>query len=127
MCEDYRAALRCDFDLDAADLGRQFTCPALFLSGADGVMNQTFDMTEVWAPRLAHMQHITVPGGHFSPIKTRKKPLRIYSNFYCKMHYLSSDFNIDQAAQLPLGADFTIQKTQPTAQINRLCDVLRYE
>jgi surfactin synthase thioesterase subunit len=22
-------------------------------------------MTEVWAPRLAHMQHSTVSGGHF--------------------------------------------------------------
>ena len=41
MCEDYRAALSCDFDLDASDLGRQVTCSALVLSGADGVMNQT--------------------------------------------------------------------------------------
>ena len=62
----------------------------------------------------------------FSSIKTRKKPLRIYSNFYCKMNYISSDFNIDQASQLPFGADFTIRKTQPAPQITRVRHVLCY-
>ena len=65
MCEDYRAALSYDFDHDAADLNHRLTCPALVLSGADGIMDQQFDMQSVWGPRLADMRHIAVRGGHF--------------------------------------------------------------
>ena len=65
MCEDYRAALIYDFDVDAMDLDRKLTCPALVLSGADGVMDQMFDMQSVWASRLEDMRHIAVRGGHF--------------------------------------------------------------
>jgi len=65
MCEDYRAALIYDFDVDAMDLDRKLTCPALVLSGADGVMDQMFDMQSVWASRWEDMRHIAVRGGHF--------------------------------------------------------------
>lgn len=65
MCEDYRAALEFDFDLDTADLSRKVTCPALVLSGADGIMEQAFDMSAAWQPRLANMRYRAIRGGHF--------------------------------------------------------------
>ncbi|MBW4708687.1 alpha/beta hydrolase [Roseobacter sp. YSTF-M11] len=65
MCADYRAALHHDFDLDAADLARKVTCPALVLYGADGAMAQAFDVPETWRNRLADMRAAAIPGGHF--------------------------------------------------------------
>ncbi|WP_390914995.1 alpha/beta fold hydrolase [Pseudosulfitobacter sp. SM2401] len=65
MCNDYRAAIDIDFALDAQDLGRKITCPALILYGADGVMAQRYDVPATWAERLSHMQSAGISGGHF--------------------------------------------------------------
>ncbi|MBE1295898.1 alpha/beta fold hydrolase [Phycobacter azelaicus] len=65
MCNDYRAAIDVDFALDAADLNRQVTCPALVLYGATGAMAKHYDVEATWAPRLADMRAATIPGGHF--------------------------------------------------------------
>jgi haloacetate dehalogenase len=65
MCADYRAALHYDFDLDAADLSRRVTAPALVLYGAQGAMAKAYDVPATWADRLTNMQHQGVPGGHF--------------------------------------------------------------
>ncbi|KIC49029.1 alpha/beta hydrolase [Tateyamaria sp. ANG-S1] len=67
MCNDYRAAIDVDFDLDAADLGRTVDCPALVLYGADGIMGRAYDVPATWRDRLAHMQAKGLPGGHFFP------------------------------------------------------------
>lgn len=65
MCDDYRAALRYDFDLDAADLGRRVACPALVLYGARGAMARAYDVPGTWTDRLADMRAQALPGGHF--------------------------------------------------------------
>lgn len=65
MCADYRAALHYDFDLDAQDLGRQVTCPALVLFGADGAMASAYDVAATWQNRLSDLQAQAIPGGHF--------------------------------------------------------------
>lgn len=67
MCNDYRAALSHDFDDDTADLGRQITCPALVLYGADGAMAKSYDVPQTWAKHLINMQSNPIPGGHFFP------------------------------------------------------------
>lgn len=67
MCNDYRAALELDFDLDAADLGRQVTCPTLVLYGSEGAMAAAYDVAATWAPRCADLRAEAVPGGHFFP------------------------------------------------------------
>lgn len=80
MCADYRAALQYDFHLDAADLDRQVTCPALVLYGANGAMSEAYDVPATWADRLSNMRADTVPGGHFfvdqSPDATASALLR---------------------------------------------------
>jgi haloacetate dehalogenase len=65
MCADYRAALDVDFDLDAADLHRRITCPALVMYGADGAMARAYDVPATWADRLDNMRTAPVTGGHF--------------------------------------------------------------
>lgn len=65
MCADYRAALAYDFDLDAADLHRRVTCPALVLYGAEGAMAQAYDFAAAWKDRLDVMEVLGIQGGHF--------------------------------------------------------------
>lgn len=65
MCADYRAALDHDFALDAADLDRQVTCPALVMYGADGAMGKAYDVPATWKGRLRNITAAPVPGGHF--------------------------------------------------------------
>ena len=67
MCNDYRAAIDVDFELDAADLGRQLAAPALVLYGGDGIMGQAYDVHATWADRLSNMTSAALPGGHFFP------------------------------------------------------------
>lgn len=65
MCDDYRAALRYDYDLDAGDLGRILTVPSLVLYGADGAMARAYDVPSTWRARLSAMTARSIPGGHF--------------------------------------------------------------
>lgn len=65
MCDDYRAGLTLDPDLDTGDLGRRVACPALVLYGAQGVMARYFDVPATWTDRLRTMQAEAIPGGHF--------------------------------------------------------------
>jgi haloacetate dehalogenase len=65
MCNNYRAAIDVDFALDASDLDRRVTCPALILYGADGVVGRNYDVAAIWADRLSAMQVKAIPGGHF--------------------------------------------------------------
>lgn len=67
MCNDYRAAIRHDFDHDAADLDRRVTCPSLVLYGVDGTMAKHYDVPATWANRLDNMTSRALPGGHFFP------------------------------------------------------------
>ena len=65
MCNDYRAAIDVDLELDRADLNRRVTCPALVLYGRDGPMARRYDVPATWADRLTDMQAQAIPGGHF--------------------------------------------------------------
>ena len=65
MCDDYRAALRYDFDLDAADLDRKISVSSLVLFGRDGAMAKAYDVASTWSDRLADMRAQAIPGGHF--------------------------------------------------------------
>lgn len=67
MTNDYRAAIRIDFDLDAADLDRRVTCPVLVLYGRDGPMAQVYDVPGAWTDRCTDLHSAGLPGGHFFP------------------------------------------------------------
>ena len=82
MCADYRATVEFDFDLDAGDLHRQVTCPALVLYGADGAMAKAYDIPSTWSERLAKMQAQAVPGGHFFVDQSPKETIRAMRAFF---------------------------------------------
>ncbi|MEL7388864.1 MAG: alpha/beta hydrolase [Pseudomonadota bacterium] len=65
MCNDYRAALACDFEDDAADLEEKITCPALILYGADGIMGRHYDLEKTWDAKCTNMTSLPISGGHF--------------------------------------------------------------
>ncbi|MEO3414018.1 alpha/beta hydrolase [Roseovarius sp. CAU 1744] len=67
MCNDYRAAIRHDFDDDAADLDARIACPVHILFGADGTMARAYDVPATWAPKCTEMTAQAIPGGHFFP------------------------------------------------------------
>lgn len=71
-CDDRRAAILHDFDLDEADLGRRVACPALVVHrregaphGREGAMTRAGDLSAIRAPRRADTRAATLPGGHF--------------------------------------------------------------
>lgn len=65
MCNDYRAAMDLDFELDAQDLGRRVAVPTLVAWGRDGAMGRAYDVPATWADRLNHITPAPMPGGHF--------------------------------------------------------------
>lgn len=81
MCEDYRAALEIDFELDAADLGRTVDCPALVLWGADGAMAKAYDVAKTWSGRLKTMTAAALPGGHFFVDQHPEETTRVLQDF----------------------------------------------
>ncbi len=67
MCDDYRAGATLDFDMDALDLEKRVTCPALVLYASGGMMDKAYDMRAVWADKLTNFTAKPMPGGHFFP------------------------------------------------------------
>lgn len=68
MCEDYRATVGIDLDMDTADFdaGRRVTCPALILWGAKGGVGRNHDAAEVWSHYATRVEKTaTVPSGHY--------------------------------------------------------------
>ncbi|MBP0482747.1 alpha/beta fold hydrolase [Sagittula salina] len=81
MCDDYRAAIDVDFSLDAADLHRRLSCPALVLYGAEGAMARAFDVPATWAARLSDMRAAAIPGGHFFVEQSPQETLNALAGF----------------------------------------------
>lgn len=67
MCDDYRAGASLDVALDASDLDKRVTCPALVLYAKGGLMDKSFDMHGVWTEKLSNFTSAGLPGGHFFP------------------------------------------------------------
>ncbi len=64
-CEDYRAAAGIDLEHDRADLDRKISCPLLALWGAEGVIERSYDVLEIWRARADSVTGKAMPCGHF--------------------------------------------------------------
>jgi haloacetate dehalogenase len=68
MCEDYRATVGVDLDMDTADMaaGRKVDCPVLLLWGATGGVGRHHKPMEIW-PRYASdiRRGVALPCGHY--------------------------------------------------------------
>ena len=80
-CSDYRAAASIDLEHDIADAGRTVDCPALIISGANGVMARLFDIPAQWHGRCSNLRAETLPGGHFFVDQHPEETAAILENF----------------------------------------------
>ncbi|PWG65826.1 alpha/beta fold hydrolase [Sediminicurvatus halobius] len=68
VCEDYRAAIGPDFEMDAEDLeaGRLIECPVLVLWGERSHVERSFRPLEAWAPYARNIAGgRRLPSGHY--------------------------------------------------------------
>jgi haloacetate dehalogenase len=68
MCEDYRATVGVDLDMDTADVaaGRRVECPVLLLWGATGGVGRHHKPAEVWPRYAADIRRaVALPCGHY--------------------------------------------------------------
>jgi len=66
VCEDYRATVTLDFDMDCADFGkRRITCPVLVLWGSDSHVGRHFKALEAWRPWCENVRGFPLPTGHY--------------------------------------------------------------
>jgi haloacetate dehalogenase len=81
MCNDYRAALTHDFELDAGDLHRRLRMPACVMWGRDGIMELAFDVPATWADRFSNITAHGMRGGHFFPDEYPEQTAQTLNSF----------------------------------------------
>ena len=66
VCEDYRATVGVDFDMDKADFGkRKLACPLLVIWGSNSHCGRHFKPMEAWADWADDLRGFDVPTGHY--------------------------------------------------------------
>ena len=79
ICEDYRAGATIDCEYDAADRGqRKIACEVLALWGAQGKLEEWYDVLAVWRDWADHVEGRALECGHYLP---EEKPEEVASAF----------------------------------------------
>lgn len=66
VCEDYRATLTIDFELDAADKGKRFVeCPLLAVWGRNSHVGRHFSPIEAWREWAREVTGVALASGHY--------------------------------------------------------------
>jgi haloacetate dehalogenase len=68
VCEDYRAAIAVDFEMDRIDLeaGRKVQCPVLVLWGENSHVERSFEPVHAWSHYAANVARARkLPSGHY--------------------------------------------------------------
>ena len=66
VCEDYRATVSVDLEMDSADYGkRRITCPTLAIWGANSHCGRHFRPLDAWAEWCDDLRGFAVPTGHY--------------------------------------------------------------
>jgi haloacetate dehalogenase len=81
-CEDYRAAAGIDLDHDRADLDRKIACPLLALWGAEGVIERSYPVLDIWRERAADVTGKALPCGHFLAEEAPEETLAALVEFF---------------------------------------------
>ncbi len=81
-CEDYRAAAGIDLDHDRADLDRKIACPLLALWGAEGVIERSYPVLDIWRERAADVTGKALPCGHFLAEEAPEETLAALLEFF---------------------------------------------
>src|SRR5919199_1092297 len=68
ICEEYRAAITLDYELDETDYGkRRIVCPVLTLWSSEGAVQHWYDALAVWREWAEEVQGQALDCGHFLP------------------------------------------------------------
>lgn len=79
ICEDYRATVTLDLEMDRADFGHKtIACPVLVLWGSNSHVGRHFKPLEAWAPWAPDCRGFAVPTGHYP---AEQRPDLIYPAF----------------------------------------------
>lgn len=83
MCEDYRAAISVDFQMDQADRGtRKIGCPTLVLWGSKGVIPKWYDPVAVWRDWANDVRGEEVESGHMLAEEAPDATYQSLRNFF---------------------------------------------
>jgi haloacetate dehalogenase len=66
-CEDYRAAITVDYELDERTRDQRVTCPLLVLWGERGFIGHRYDPVAVWCQYARAVEGRGLNAGHFVP------------------------------------------------------------
>lgn len=84
LCEDARASFTVDHEHDLADRHKQIACPTLVLWGARGVMEQCFDVMDVWRTKASQLTGKALDAGHYlaeeQPEATASELMRFFTS-----------------------------------------------
>ncbi len=80
ICEDYRATVTLDLEMDRADFGkRRIGAPVLVLWGSNSHVGRHFKPLEAWAPWAPDLRGWDVPTGHYP---AEHRPDLVYPAFW---------------------------------------------
>jgi haloacetate dehalogenase len=66
VCEDYRATVTLDYEMDRADFGkRRIECPVLVLWGSNSHVGRHLAVMEAWTPWAPDLRGWAIPTGHY--------------------------------------------------------------
>jgi haloacetate dehalogenase len=66
VCEDYRATVTVDLEMDTADYGRRrIACPVLVIWGANSHCGRHFRPLEAWSEWADDLRGFAIPSGHY--------------------------------------------------------------
>jgi haloacetate dehalogenase len=84
MCEDYRAAIGFDRELDDSDklAGRRIDCPVLVLWGALGKLDGWYDVLDVWRGWADNVRGEAMQSGHYIAEERPEETIRAFSEFF---------------------------------------------
>jgi haloacetate dehalogenase len=80
ICEDYRATVTLDLEMDCADFGNKtIAAPVLVLWGSNSHVGRHFKPLEAWTPWAPDLRGWAVPTGHYP---AEHRPDLVYPAFY---------------------------------------------
>lgn len=80
VCEDYRATVMVDFEMDEVDWGKKtFACPVLALWGLNSHVGRHYKPDEAWGPWCDDYRGWAIPTGHYP---AEQRPDLVYTAFW---------------------------------------------
>ncbi len=80
VCEDYRATVTHDFEMDSADYGqRRIACPVLVLWGSNSHVGRHYEPLDAWAEWAPDLRGWAIPTGHYP---AEHRPDLVYPAFW---------------------------------------------